>query len=35
VAFAPLSPAPFAVAPEEIAANRQAWIERWTDIVIG
>lgn len=35
VAFAPLSPAPFDVAPEAIAANRQAWIERWTDVVIG
>jgi thiamine transport system substrate-binding protein len=35
VEFAPLAPAPFEVAPEEIAANRQAWIERWTDVVIG
>ncbi len=34
-AFAPLAEEPFTVAPEEIAANRRAWIERWTDVVIG
>jgi thiamine transport system substrate-binding protein len=34
-AFAPLAPDPFEVDPDEIAENRQAWIERWTDIVIG
>jgi thiamine transport system substrate-binding protein len=33
--FAPLSPSPFEVAPEQIATNRQEWIERWTDVVIG
>ncbi len=33
--FAPLAAAPFEVAPEQIAANRQDWIERWTQIVIG
>ncbi len=35
VAFAPQATAPFEVAPEDIAANREAWVERWTDIVIG
>lgn len=35
VRFAPLAEDPFEVAPEEIAAHRQAWIERWTDIVLG
>ncbi len=35
VQFAPLSPRPFQVAPEQIAANRQSWIEQWTSIVIG
>lgn len=33
--FAPLAPSPFVVDPDAIAANRQAWIERWTDVVIG
>ncbi len=35
VAHAPLSEDPFAIPPGEIAMNRQAWIERWTDVVIG
>lgn len=35
VRFAPLANRPFSIAPEEIAQNRQAWIDRWTDIVIG
>jgi thiamine transport system substrate-binding protein len=35
VRFAPLAEEPFTVAPEDIAANRQSWIERWTDVVIG
>ncbi|TDE99018.1 thiamine ABC transporter substrate-binding protein [Occultella glacieicola] len=34
-AFAPLAPEPFEVATEEIDANRDAWIETWTDTVIG
>ncbi len=34
-AFAPLSPSPFEVPAEEIDANRQEWIETWTDVVIG
>ncbi|MBZ2198798.1 thiamine ABC transporter substrate-binding protein [Occultella gossypii] len=33
--FAPLAPEPFEVAPEDIAANRDAWIQTWTDTVIG
>jgi len=35
VAFAPQANDPFTVSPEEIAANREAWVERWTDIMIG
>lgn len=35
LAFAPLAESPFAVAPEDIAANREAWVSRWTDIVVG
>lgn len=35
VAFAPLAEEPFEVAPEAITANRQVWIDRWTDVVIG
>ena len=35
VAFAPLADEPFTVAAADIAANRQLWIDRWTDIVIG
>jgi thiamine transport system substrate-binding protein len=34
VSFAPLAPEPFDVDPALIAENRQAWIERWTDLVI-
>jgi thiamine transport system substrate-binding protein len=34
-AFAPLAPAPFHVEPEDISANRDAWLERWTDAVVG
>lgn len=35
VAFAPLAPDPFEVDPALIAQNRRAWIDRWTDVVIG
>lgn len=35
VTFAPLSPSPIHVSPAEIAQNRRAWVDRWTDIVIG
>lgn len=34
VEFAPLSPSPFDVSPEEIAAGRDAWIQTWTETVI-
>lgn len=33
--FAPLAPAPVDVTPEEIAENRDTWIEEWTQTVIG
>ncbi len=33
--FAPLSQDPFEVPSQDIAANRKAWIEQWTSIVIG
>ena len=33
--FAPQATAPFAVAPADIAANRDEWITTWTDTVIG
>lgn len=33
--FAPLSPSPFAVAPAEIDAHRDEWIQTWTDTVLG
>jgi thiamine transport system substrate-binding protein len=33
--FAPLAPAPFDVAPEEITANREAWLAQWSQVVIG
>ncbi|WP_420112133.1 thiamine ABC transporter substrate-binding protein, partial [Pseudactinotalea sp.] len=32
--FAPLSPNPIAVTPEEIAAGRDTWIDTWTATVI-
>lgn len=34
VQFAPLSPNPIQVSPEDIAAGRDAWIQTWTDTVI-
>jgi len=34
VEHAPLSPAPFEIGPEEIAAGRDAWIQTWTETVI-
>ncbi len=34
-AYAPLAESPFSVDPAEIDANREAWIETWTDLVIG
>ncbi|GAA2720659.1 thiamine ABC transporter substrate-binding protein [Cellulomonas aerilata] len=34
-AFAPLSPQPFTVAPDEIDAHRDEWIRTWTDTVVG
>ena len=34
VQFAPLSPNPVQVGPDEIAAGRDAWIQTWTDTVI-
>jgi thiamine transport system substrate-binding protein len=33
--FAPLSPAPFEVAPADITAHRDEWIKTWTSTVIG
>ncbi|NNU28857.1 thiamine ABC transporter substrate-binding protein [Isoptericola sediminis] len=33
--FAPLAEEPFDVAPDEIAAHRDEWIEQWTATVIG
>jgi thiamine transport system substrate-binding protein len=33
--LAPLAPEPHDVAPEVIAENREAWIEAWTQIVLG
>nr|WP_318243712.1 thiamine ABC transporter substrate-binding protein [Oerskovia gallyi] len=33
--FAPLSPAPFEVAPADITAHRDEWIKAWTSTVIG
>ncbi|VTR75655.1 thiamine ABC transporter substrate-binding protein [Cellulomonas hominis] len=33
--WAPLSDAPHEVAPAEIAANRDAWLREWTDLVTG
>ena len=35
VRHAPLADDPHHVAPDAISANRDAWIEAWTDIVIG
>ncbi len=35
VAFAPLAQEPFTVDAADIAENRRAWIERWTEVVIG
>ena len=35
VRHAPLSAAPFHVDPDTISANRDAWIDAWTDTVIG
>ncbi|GAA1876497.1 thiamine ABC transporter substrate-binding protein [Myceligenerans crystallogenes] len=35
VEHAPLAEDPHQVAPEEIAENRDAWIEAWTSIVLG
>ncbi len=33
--FAPLAPEPFHVEPDVISENRDAWIEQWTDTVVG
>ncbi|GEN81180.1 thiamine ABC transporter substrate-binding protein [Actinotalea fermentans] len=33
--FAPLATEPFHVEPDAISANRDAWIEQWTDAVVG
>lgn len=33
--FAPLAEEPFDVAPEEISANRDEWIQAWTATVVG
>jgi len=33
--FAPLAPSPVKVDPAELSENRDAWIETWTDTVIG
>lgn len=33
--WAPLSERPFVVAPDQIAANRDAWLEDWSTTVIG
>lgn len=35
VEFAPLATEPFHVEPEVISENRDAWIEQWTDTVVG
>lgn len=32
--FAPKSPAPFALTPEQIDAGRTGWIEEWTSVVL-
>lgn len=34
-AFAPLAPEPFTVAPDDVAAHRDDWIQQWTDTVVG
>lgn len=34
-AFAPLADEPFEVAPEDISANREAWLALWSETVIG
>jgi thiamine transport system substrate-binding protein len=34
-AFAPLATEPFHVEPDVISENRDAWIEQWTDTVVG
>ncbi|MCL3861769.1 thiamine ABC transporter substrate binding subunit [Actinotalea sp. K2] len=33
--FAPQPTEPFTVDPQQITENRDAWIQRWTDVVIG
>lgn len=33
--FAPLAPEPFHVEPDVISENRDAWLEQWTDTVVG
>lgn len=35
VEHAPLAESPHEVAPQDVAANRDAWIEAWTSIVLG
>jgi len=34
-AFAPLATDPFEVAPDQISANREAWLAAWSETVIG
>jgi thiamine transport system substrate-binding protein len=34
-AFAPLADQPFEVSPEDISANREAWLALWSETVIG
>jgi len=35
VQFAPMADKPYTVAPADIAANRDAWLKAWTDLVVG
>ncbi|MEM7093253.1 MAG: thiamine ABC transporter substrate-binding protein [Actinomycetota bacterium] len=35
VEFGPLAENPLSLSPEEIEANREAWTERWVEIVLG
>ena len=34
VKFAKVAPTPFTLPPEEIAANRDRWIDEWTNTVV-
>ncbi len=35
VQFAPMADKPYTVAPADIAADRDAWLKAWTDLVVG